>query len=297
MLRAAFAVCLAGLLAAPAIAQEKFTIKIRKDAKGDVLKVTETETEKGSMKITVNNMVMPKDEDKGHSAAYTEKIVEKEDGKRATKVERTYTRAEMTKDGNKITPSFVGKTVLIERVGGGYKFSIDGKELSGDDAAFFTEEFKDKKREDEEDIEKLFLPKEAVAVNSTWKPDAAAVVKELMKDAESPLDIDAAKATASGKLLKAYKQGGKQYGVVEITVNLPLKAIGAGAMKIEMEAGSNIKLTFGFDGCIDGSASAGKMAMNMQMKMVGTLKTPDGVEVKLDGNLTKSGTKTQEPAK
>ncbi len=297
MLRAIAPILLAGLLAAPVAAQEKYTIKIRKDAKGDVVKVTETDSEKGKMKITVMGMDMPKDEDKGMSAAFTEKIIEKEAGKRATKIERTYTKAELTRDGSRITPSFVGKTVVVERTDKAYKFTVDGKELSGDDAKFLTEEFKDKKKDDDSDLEHLLLPKEAVAVNGTWKPDVAAVVKEMMKDAEAPLSVDAAKAMATGKLLKAYKQDGKQYGIIEIEMTLPLKEIGAGAMKIAMEAGSNIKLTFRFDGCIDGSSNSGKMDMVMDMKMIGTLKTPDGVEVKLDGNVRKNASKTQEQAK
>jgi hypothetical protein len=298
-MRTIVAFVFAGLLAVPAAAQDKFTIKIKKDAKGDVIKATESETETGKMKITVGGMEMPKDESKSHSCAYTEKILEKEPGKRASKLERTYTKAEMTKDGNKITPAFVGKTVLIERSGKAYKFTSGGKELTGDDATFLNEEFKDKSKDNDEEeaLEKAMLPKEAIAVNGTWKPDIALFVKEMMKSEDTPLDIDAAKSTATGKLLKAYKQDGKQFGAVEIEMNMPLNSIPAGPnMKIVMEAGSNIKITFRFDGCIDGTSNSGKMDMVMEMKMVGTLKAGDA-EVKVDGTMKKTGTKTQEEAK
>jgi hypothetical protein len=297
MLRTIVAFVLAGLLIAPAVAQEKYTVKIKKEAKGDVVKATETDSETGKMKITVNGMDMPKDENKGRSSAFTEKILEKEPGKRSTKFERTYTKAEMTIDGNKTTPSFIGKTVLIERTGAGYKFSVGGKALEGDDAKFFTDEFKDKKKDEDDDIEKALLPTEPVAVNGTWKPDVALLVKELMKSDDTPLNVDTAKSTASGKLTKAYKQGGKQFGAVEIELNMPLKEIGAGAMKIALEGGSFVKIIFRFDGCIDGSSNNGKMDMAMDMKMIGTLKTPDGVEVKLDAVMKKNASKTQEDVK
>jgi hypothetical protein len=186
---------------------------------------------------------------------------------------------------------------VIERVGEKYKFSVGGKELDGDDAKFLADEFKDKKKDHDVEIEELLLPKESVAVNGTWKPNVAAFMKEMMKEADNPLSFDAEKTTASGKLLKAYKQDGKQFGTVEIEMALPLKEIGAGAMKITLEGGSTVKLTFRFDGCIDGTSPNGKMSMSMDMKMVGSLKTPDGVEVKLDAVMKKTGSKTQEQVK
>lgn len=297
MLRAIVPVVLAGLLTASASAQEKYTIKVRKDVKGDVVKIAETESEKGMMKITFNGMTMPKDESKSITAEYTEKIIDKETGKRATKLERTYTKAEMAKEGAKITPSFVGKTVLIERTGATYKFSVDNKEVTGDDAKFLVEEFKEKKKDSDGDVEDVLLPKEAIAVKGTWKPDVATLVKEFTKSDDTPLSIDAAKATATGKFLNAYKKDGKQYGTLEIEVMLPLKEIGAGAMKITLEGDSNVKVIFKYDGCIDGTTTAGKLDIAMDMKMIGTLKTPDGAEVKLDAVMKKNGTKTQEMTK
>ncbi len=290
-------VVLAAMLAMPAVAQEKFEIKTRKDVKGDVTKVTESIVDKGAMKISVMGQTMPKDEDTTLTSTYTEKLVEKVAGKKASTMERVYSKAEMTKDGNKITPSFVGKTVVIERNGKEFKFSVGGNELAGDEAAFLKEQFKNDKNDSEDKFEEIMFPKKALGVKETWKPDVATLVKELTRDSDSSLDIDAAKATAEGTFLKAYKKDGKQFGELEIVMTLPLKALGDKEQKVTLEDGSIIKLVFKFDGCIDGSTDAGKLEMSMDMKFVGSLKTPDGVEVKLEGTNNRKAIKVGELVK
>jgi hypothetical protein len=66
----------------------------------------------------------PKDEDMSMSSTFKEEILEKEPGKRASKLKRTYQKAELTKKGNKIVPSFLGKEVLIDRSDAGTKFTM-----------------------------------------------------------------------------------------------------------------------------------------------------------------------------
>lgn len=290
MKRFVMPVILAALLAVPAVGQEKVTIKIKKHAQGNATQTTENESEKGVMSFTVMGMAQKKDEDKSSTSSYQEVILQKENGKRVTKAKRTYEKAEGTRDGKKITPSYVGKEVLIERTGAAYKFSVDGKELMGEDLILLADEFKDKKKEDDFSIEDLLLPKQPVAVNESWKPDVAAVAKELSKD--GGMIIDSAKSTSTGKLLKAYKKDGRQYGVIEIELNMVMTKIAAGPSAIELNPGSMAKVTLRFDGCIDGSANSGTMDMTMEMKMVGALKTADGIEVKIDANLKKTGVKT-----
>ncbi len=171
-----------------------------------------------------------------------------------------------------------------------YTFTVAGKELTGDDASFLSEEFQGKNSKKEDDaIEDLVLPKNAVAVGESWTPDIAAVAKDFTKAAN--MDIDAAKSTSSGKLLKAYKKDSKQFGVFEIELNLALTKIAAGPTPIELNPGSMAKVTFKFDGCIDGSVKTGTMEMNLDMQMVGALKTPEGIEVKIDAKMKKSASK------
>ncbi len=255
---------------------------------------TEKETLTNKSSFSVMGMVQAKDEDKNVTRIFKEEFLEKEPGKRATKLRRTYEKAELTKNGNKVEPSFIGKAVLIERDGKVWKYSIDGKDFLIDyaDADFLNDEFSEKKKsEDETKLEDLMMPKEAVAVNETWKIDVAGVAKEFGKD--NPFTVDVAKSTGSGKLLKAYKKDGKQYGAIEFNVELALTKIGAGAMTIDLDNTSKMKMTIKFDGCIDGAVHTGTMDMAMDMKIAGTLKMGN-VEVKIDSGIKATGVQTAE---
>jgi hypothetical protein len=281
------------LFGVPAPAQEKITLKLKRDAKGDVTQTTEKDAETGKMTFTVMGMAQPKDQDKASSWTFKEEIIDKETGKKATKLKQTYQQAEMNVEGKKITPSFIGKEILIDLSGDTQKFTVDGKELTGDDLAFMNEQFKDRKsKKDESNIDELMLPKNAVAVGETWKPDVAAIVKDMA--GETRLTCDAAKSTAVGKLLKAYKKEGKQFGIFEVEMKFALTKVGAGPMAIDLDATSVMTMTIHFDGCIDGTLHTGTMDMKMAMKMAGSLKTPNGVEVKLDGDIKRTASKTDE---
>jgi hypothetical protein len=197
----------------------------------------------------------------------------------------------MSIHGKKTTPSFFGKEILIDFSGTSQEFTMDGKELIGDELAFMKEQFKDRKKDESHD--ELLLPKTPVAVGETWKPDVAALVKDLAA-ATDQLTVDPAKSTASGKLLKAYKKDGKQFGVFEVEMSFALSKVGAGPMAIDLDATSVATMTVHFDSCVDGTLHTGTMETKIDMKMVGSLKAPNGVEVKLDGDLKINGSKTLE---
>jgi hypothetical protein len=277
---------------APASAQEKFTIKLKRDKKGDVTQATEKSTENAKMTVTVMGNPQPKDEDKTVSTTFKEVIIDKEGSKPASKLTRTYQKAEMTVHDKKIVPSFIGKEVLIDRSDKTPKFSVDGKDLEGDDLDFMKEQFKNSDSSRDDDVmDEIMLPKQPVAVGDTWKLDTAALAKEFSKDAK--LSIDADKSTAKGKLLKAYQKDGKQFGVFEIETNLALTKLEAGPMPIDLDPTSTMKMTMHFDVCIDGSSHAGSLTMTMESKIAGGLKA-NGVEVKLDGDIKANSTKTVE---
>lgn len=293
MFRASLFILLGGLLTGPALAQEKFTIKLKKDAKGDVIKNIRKQTDTGKSSAEIMGKAQSKDEERIRSSTYTEVIIDKTSGNRASKLERVYEKAELTNDGKKITPGFLGKTVLIERTGASYKFTVDGKELTGDDAAYLSDEFSSKQSEkDDAAIERLFIPKQAVAVNEAWKLDLAGISKELGEEAKMTFDL--AKSTGSGKLTKAYQKDGKQFGVIEIEMDLVLTKIGEGDRALQMDAGSRMKANLRLDACIDGSLNQGSMESTMEMKMSGALKGPDGGAIKIESNSKHLETKVHE---
>jgi hypothetical protein len=299
MARNLFAIMLTALLGVTAVAQEKFTIKLKTGAKGDVIQSTENDTETGKIKLTIMGMAQPKDEDKSVSSTFKEEIIEKEPGKKATKLKQTYQKAEMTIKGKKINPSFIGKEVLIERSGAKYTFTLNGAEMTGDDLAFMKDHFKDESPREDDDsrILEAILPKNPVAVGDTWKPDVTAVIKSLSGGETEKMKFDAAKSMAAGKLLKAYKKDGRQFGIFDVEIKVALTKIAAGPTEMDLDAASAMKMTLHCDVCIDGTVDAGSMEMKMEMKMAGALKAPNGVEVKLDADSKKVSTRTAEDLK
>jgi hypothetical protein len=113
------AVALAWLVALPVLAQDKtYELKLKKEAKGDRVKVASTDVGNMKFKLELMGQEDTKDEKKTVKLAYTEEIVEKAaDAKVATKLKRTYTLAERTKDGETAKLSYHGKAVVIEKKG------------------------------------------------------------------------------------------------------------------------------------------------------------------------------------
>src|SRR5262249_55228406 len=95
--------------------------------------------------------------------------------------------------------------------------------------------------------------KKAVKVGETWPISA----KDLATLLSVP-NIDAEKSKATGKLVKAYRKGGKQWGVVEIKGKLGSKAM-TGGPAISMD------FTMTLDSPIDGSSYQGTQTMKGKM--------------------------------
>jgi hypothetical protein len=76
--------------------------------------------------------------------------------------------------------------------------------------------------------------------------------------------FDQDKMEATGKLLKAYKVGGKQFGVMELTIGAPITGLGA----IKVTEGK-LSATMAGDGCIDGTSPEGKSTMTMKLTFNG----------------------------
>ena len=249
-MRRTLAILVVGLAAVTLRADDgPVTIKVKQAAVGDKIKETKTETGSQKVSFTVMGMDMNKEEQATSKFVYTEEVITKPAGaRRATKLRRTYETAEMTKNGEKQDLDLAGKTVVIEKAGDGYTITVDGKEPTGPAAEILKKEFRKEKQVSEEDM----LPKGPVKVGGTWKVD----LDKFAKDAEGELEIDVAKSTGAGKLVKVYDKGGKKFGVMEITFDLAVNKVGGGGgQEIELKAGSKLKLVAVMDACIDGSAN------------------------------------------
>lgn len=67
-------ILIVAFVAATLTAEEKYTIKSKKDAKGDVIKVVEDVTETGKMLFTVKGKAQAKDQNKERSNTYRQEV-------------------------------------------------------------------------------------------------------------------------------------------------------------------------------------------------------------------------------
>jgi len=164
-----------------------------------------------------------------------------------------------------------------------------GNELTGNDAAMLADEFKNRTNE-KDAVLKTYCSRKMRSRHETWKLDLTQSPKSWRRREN---DVRHAQSTGSGKLTKAYTKNGKQYGAFQIDFELAIAKLGAGATAVALDKGSKAKLSVRFDGCIDGGSNNGVMETTMEMKMSGALTTPNGVEVKIDGNMKKRNENTR----
>ncbi len=282
------------LAALPATASEEtHAIHIRRAAIGEVFSCTKVITR--GVRTTVLDRDKTMADTRRRSTTelqYTEEILTREGDKRPGKLRRHYTRAQTTTADETTDLPYHGKTVLIERKGNKYVFRLeDGKELALDPGDPLQREFE---HEDVVDVYREVLPTKPVAVNETWKIDVEKLARQLTQDGR--LEVDAAKGTGTGKLVRVYQKDGHQYGEISYQIELPLKSLSEGKRKVALEAGSKLTLDFTLDGCIDGSVRARSVKGSFRVNASGTAKSPDGQDLKLTYSYLGTARETEEPA-
>jgi hypothetical protein len=272
-----------GLLCLPAAlsAQEAYSIKLRDPAKGDALQVNRTEDTQSQSKVVdaAGKPLVEKEEKGSKISVYRETILDKPEGRaRPTRLKRVYEKAR-TQTGDKTEPlPYEGKTVLIEKKEGKYTFQIEGgEEIKGRDARVLDEEFN--KQDDDFDLQKAILPKADVGKDEEWKIDMAPITTAFAKNAK--MQIDAAKAHGTGKLVKVYQKEDARFGVLQFHLELPVKELGDGKEKIALDEGASWVMDITVDGCIDGSRTDGTMKASFKISASGGVPLPDGQSAKL----------------
>ena len=252
MLRALFATALtAALLAGPlSAADETYTLKLYKSKKGDKTENEKTEASKNSIAIGVMGMNNKQEVEGGKKDLYSEEILEKKDGDRkATKLTRTYSSAEKSEKGETTKLAYAGETVLIEKKGDKYEFSVKGKALKEDEAPDLFKSF----NKDDEPQSEDFMPAGPVKVGETWKVAADKTEKMFKSLGDDKMKVDAKKSTVSGKLLKAFKKDDAQFATLELTIEVFVTEIDLGGEFAKTKPGSKMTIKATVDTCIDGS--------------------------------------------
>lgn len=274
-------------LAAPGRGQDAVNIKIAYPQPGQRVKMIVDDKANQKASFVIGGQPQTAEDVREKSLVYTDEILENPKNEaRATKMKRTYEKARITEKGKPVVLDVEGKTVLIEKSGEAYKFTVDGKALTGDSQKLLSDEFG---KGDKKDPRQVMLPKGAVKPGETWKIDVAELVKMMGPDGPQ---LAKDKVVATGKLVKTYQQGGKQFGVVEYAVDAPITGLGA-------KDGFTVKdgkltLTMNGDGCIDGTSPSGKTETGMKFIIAGT---SSGIDVKVDVDLKESRTIELLPAK
>ena len=290
MKRFGITVIVVAAVALSAAGQDAVEIKIAYPKTGERVKVTVEEKATTKMVATAMGLEQKKDETKTKSFVYTDEVLDNPGAaKRPAKVKRTYEKAVTGSDGKTATLPLEGKTVLIEKKGDKYTFTADDKAVEGESLKVLDAEFN--KSEKESDREVMF-PASPVKPGDSWKIDSTKMAKELSKDFE----LDPAKLVAGGKLVKAYQKGGKQFGVIELTVAASLSGLGAkSGLKLKGDAMSSMSLTLSGDGVIDGSSSEGKSRSVVKFNVAAT--ADGGVDLKIDATVIEDRTVEALPKK
>jgi|GEM_PF-1064161 len=268
-----FALC---ILSPFSLADEPVTIKLRRNQQGDKVRQTrvETDTNIAALLDGTGAKVAEQKTSKEVSSKFTEEIIAKEKGKRATKVKRTYESAQMKKDDQTVDVPLEGKTVIVERKGDKHSFQLaGGGTISQEAAAFLRDEFKDKREDDASDLEESFVPKSPVKAGDTWKCDLAKLIKTFSKEG---MKIDAKKSSANAKLLRTYSKDGVPFGVLDVEMVFTITDFGkGGATEPKLAKDATMKIHMTMDVAIDGSTSSGKGTVTMDLRALMKVKQGD----------------------
>lgn len=278
-----------------ATAQEKYTLKTsRPDKVGDRTRVTKTENMRTDNKVLdeTGQAVESQSNTQEISSIYVEKILQVND-QRATKSSRTYEKAVKKVDGEAKELGLDGKTVICDWTDKKARFTYDdGSKLTDAALDLLHEEFKD--REESDDIEKLFLPSMPVAVGESWKCDVKKVVERMMPSGTADA-VDVANAKGSGTLRKVYKKGAATFGIIDVTLDLPLVSFGEPGDMVKADPGSKMSIQVTLDACIDGTQTAGSMVAKVRADISGSIEV-GGQKVNVKAVVAVDATETQSPA-
>lgn len=267
MVRSTWMVVVVGAIIGPASAwaDDAYLIKLKGPVRGGtVLTRTRSTIRSQSKGDNLDGKSLVKTTKTEKEAEYRQTVLEIPEGqKNPSRLRRQYDKAESKVGDKKVILPYQNKSVLIEKnKDGPFRFRIEGgPELTGKDADSLDTEF-NWTSADPWASTTAFLPKKAVRVGETWKFDPAFFLKSPKPDKTTV--FNEAKAEATAKLVRAYRKGGRQFGVVEIWVEAPIKELKVGSEKLTVVDGKLI-CSVTLDCCIDGGSGNGTSATWTQM--------------------------------
>jgi len=233
-------------------AEEAYTIKVLKFLpKGKAVKVNAKRTIKFAAKFTDDNdNSMNVDKEQTFLRTYVEKTLDvDEKANKRKKFTRAYEKAKDVEGDESQSKPYQGRTVVFERSGDKWSVEAEGKpELEQDDLKDVSAEINRSEKPDD-----ALYPKKAVKVGDKWALEG----KEVAKVFED-LKMDPDTVKASGKLVKAYKKGGQQWGQIEYVINFTSTEVGPLFKNVKGEMKGTV------DQALDASTTASKGAFEVK---------------------------------
>jgi hypothetical protein len=289
----AFVGVIVAVLVTSAHAEDAVEIKFYQPRVGDRLKATIEERTEAN---TISGMVFGRREKnslKVKSFVYVDEFLEFADGNpKATKLKRTYQKAELTNGDKSTTLPVEGKTILIEMKDRKYQFTIDKEPLDGEAGQLLDAEFN---KPNPTDLLPLILSAKSVKPSETWKLDATRAFAALNADKSiaglngARLKFDRTKLDATGKLLKTLEVEKTQFGEFELKISAPLNE-NPKVLRQSKDGDRSVTLTGKL--CVDGTSPEGQTKMVQKTAFKWT-SVDTGVEV----DSTTTETRTIERAK
>lgn len=234
-------------------ADDTYLIKIKERGKGSTINVKRSDTIDAWTKILnpSSGKVIEEEHVKDqNNFVFWEQLLER-DARGPTKLRRGYGTARTQSNDDKSVYGFEGKLVLIEKdkKTGAYGFRReDGKTLDDDDATFFEIEFN---AYSDTILGSASLPVKPVALKQIWQLKADQWIKDVERYIDD-FEIDKSKSTALGQLTKVFEKDGRQYGVLLLHVELPVRVYKEGKKRIPLK-GAKLVFQETHEACIDGS--------------------------------------------
>jgi hypothetical protein len=269
------------ILAAGARGQNyTLTIKAHPEP-GTSVTVTENNRTDIAVVVTAGGNVLKEDKKSiKEMVQVTEKVLETDNNGRK-KFTRTYTKAAKGEGAEPTKLSYAGKTVTFERQGDKYVASANGVD---------EKDLKDLTKSVNNSIDEgKLVPPKAIQVGDSWAISKD-VLSPILGEMKQATDITKLKAT--GKLTKAYKKDGQQWGTIEVTITAPINQFGP--VKLQKPIPFQAKLTV--DAPIDGSSTAMQSKGTLMIKGVGEFEQ-NGQTITLDVSIQGDSRQEQSAAK
>jgi hypothetical protein len=276
------------LTAGPAVqAQQSYTLKFKEPGEGERYEQKSSESKSTNVQgvDAKGKEVFVQNVNQGMQTIFNATVLKRASDQEPPNLEkRMYEKAFQYKDKDLRAMSYEGKTVLVEKRGGGFHINQEGGgPLTDDDAVRLAEGFNKSgsKRSNPADL----LPKYPLKVDESWDLDVQVLAKAFNTD---ELVIAWPQGKYVGKLLRMYRKDNRQYGVLEFSLEMPIKSAKGFGKELTLVSGKLVAKIV-FDGCLDGTSCAhsAKMQLNGEFALTGQV---NGTQI----NVTASFSETDE---